>query len=92
MRSRNSIAWSAWLQATLTRVWLVLGGKIEPLWLEARPGWFPDEFGWVVGCTFRGMPVEETPVRNVIGANMSVRRDVLVAAGGFRHSYSRPIG
>ena len=64
-----------------------VGGKIEPLWLAARPGWFPDEFGWVVGCTFRGMPVEETAVRNVIGANMSVRRDVLEAAGGFREAF-----
>src|SRR6266700_162410 len=32
----------------------VLGamGRIEPIWLGARPRWFPDEFLWVVGCTY----------------------------------------
>jgi hypothetical protein len=33
------------------------------------------------------MPVGQTPVRNVIGANMSVRRDVVEMAGGFRESF-----
>lgn len=64
-----------------------VGGKIEPLWLKARPAWFPDEFGWVVGCTYQGMPTEKAAVRNVIGANMSVRRQVLMAVGGFRESF-----
>lgn len=64
-----------------------VGGKIEPLWLKSRPFWFPDEFGWVVGCTYQGMPITKAPVRNVIGANMSVRRQVLLAVGGFRESF-----
>ena len=64
-----------------------VGGKIEPLWLKKRPSWFPDEFGWVVGCTYRGMPKEKASVRNVIGANMSVQRQVLMAVGGFRESF-----
>jgi glucosyl-dolichyl phosphate glucuronosyltransferase len=63
------------------------GGKIEPLWLGTRPSWFPDEFNWVVGCTYQGMPAENTTVRNVIGANMSVRRHTLIAIGGFRESF-----
>lgn len=69
-----------------------VGGKIEPLWLGKRPSWFPDEFNWVVGCTYRGMPTENAPVRNVIGANMSVRRHVLMAAGGFRESFGNNKG
>lgn len=64
-----------------------VGGKIEPFWLEKRPTWFPDEFNWVVGCTYRGMPTENAPVRNVIGANMSVRRNILLNSGGFRESF-----
>jgi glycosyltransferase involved in cell wall biosynthesis len=64
-----------------------VGGKIEPLWLKLRPCWFPDEFNWVVGCTYRGMPTKKTAVRNVIGANMSVRRSVITAVGAFRESF-----
>src|SRR6266566_7448096 len=64
-----------------------VGGKIEPLWSGKRPSWFPNEFNWVVGCTYPGIPTENTPVRNVIGANMSVRRHVLMAVGGFRESF-----
>src|SRR5262249_34398690 len=62
-------------------------GKIEPLWLQARPAWFPDEFGWVVGCTYQGMPTEKAAVRNMIGANMSVQRQILISVGGFRESF-----
>jgi GT2 family glycosyltransferase len=60
-----------------------VGGAIVPEWLTDRPSWFPDEFDWVVGCTYRGMPVGRTAVRNLIGANMSFRRDVFTAVGGF---------
>lgn len=63
------------------------GGAIEPLWSHGRPRWFPDEFDWVVGCTYRGMPESPTDVRNLIGCNMSYRRDVLDALGGFRLGY-----
>ena len=66
---------------------LGVGGKIEPLWLGTRPSWFPDEFNWVIGCTYQGMPAENTTVRNVIGTNMSVRRHTLMAVGGFRESF-----
>lgn len=64
-----------------------VGGKIDPLWLGKCPFWFPEEFKWVVGCTYRGMPLVHTPVRNMIGANMSVRRDILTAIGGFREAF-----
>lgn len=74
---------------------LGVGGSIVPLW-QRRPRWFPPEFEWVVGCTYRGMPTSRTEVRNVIGANMSFRRDVLDEVGGFRIGIGRvgtkPIG
>ncbi|HEU5483847.1 MAG TPA: glycosyltransferase, partial [Microlunatus sp.] len=49
----------------------------------AAPAWWPDEFGWVVGCSYRGQPTTTSPVRNLMGCNMSLRRTVLVAVGGF---------
>lgn len=64
-----------------------VGGKIDPRWSEKRPSWFPDEFNWVVGCSYRGLPAEVARVRNVIGANMSVRKDILRLVGGFRESF-----
>jgi glycogen synthase len=67
---------------------LGVGGFIAPLWETKRPGWFPEEFDWVLGCTYRGM-LEGTEVRNLIGANMSFRRDVLVDIGGFSHALGR---
>jgi GT2 family glycosyltransferase len=67
---------------------LGVGGRIDPRWLKLRrPAWFPEEFNWVVGCSYRGLPTENAPVRNLIGANMSFRRDVLVTIGGFREAF-----
>ncbi len=65
------------------------GGAVKPLWSESRPRWFPAEFDWVVGCTHSGMPRERQPVRNLVGANMSFRREALVEIGGFRHELGR---
>ena len=74
-----------------------VGGSIRPVWEgAARPRWFPDEFLWVVGCTYRGLPEETAPVRNLIGCNMSFRRSAFEEIGGFRkgmgHVGGRPIG
>ncbi len=65
------------------------GGLVLPLWQTGRPSWFPPEFDWVVGCTYTGMPRVRAPVRNLIGANMSFRRDVFTVAGGFRSDMGR---
>jgi glycosyltransferase involved in cell wall biosynthesis len=75
---------------------LGVGGAIEPAWSTNRPGYFPEEFDWVVGCTYRGMPETPASVRNLIGANMSFRRSVLNSVGGFRCDIgrigTRPLG
>ncbi len=61
-----------------------------------RPRWFPDEFEWTVGGTYRGMV--PGPVRNVLGGNASFRRDAFAVAGGFSgdigrtHAIDRPLG
>jgi glycosyltransferase involved in cell wall biosynthesis len=69
-----------------------VGGAIEPLWLGGRPAGFPPEFDWVVGCTYRGTPEGPAPVRNLIGANMSLRREVFELVGGFRAGIGRLAG
>lgn len=61
-----------------------VGGFIEPIWRIDRPAWFPYEFYWVFGCSYRGLPECATAMRNLIGCNMSVRRSVIATAGGFR--------
>ena len=72
------------------------GGAIVPQWQSGRPAWFPEEFDWVVGCTYRGMPETQAPVRNLIGCNMSLRRAVFAEVGGFRPGIGRvgtlPVG
>ncbi|MEO5874193.1 MAG: glycosyltransferase [Streptosporangiaceae bacterium] len=61
-----------------------------------RPRWFPDEFEWTVGGTYRGMV--HGPVRNVLGGNASFRREAFATAGGFNseigrtHTSTRPLG
>jgi hypothetical protein len=73
-----------------------VGGRIDPIWLQRRPGWFPEEFGWVIGCSYRGQPETVAPVRNLIGCNMSFRRAVFESVGGFRadvgRSANQPMG
>lgn len=73
-----------------------VGGAITPRWPAGRPNWFPEEFDWVVGCTYRGMPSTAAPVRNLIGCNMSLRRAVFGKVGGFRQDMGRvgrlPVG
>jgi len=66
-----------------------VSGATIPQWESGRPAWFPDEFGWVVGCDYRGMPGDGEKVRNPIGANMAFRASALHAAGGFSTELGR---
>ncbi|WP_104063875.1 glycosyltransferase family 2 protein [Arthrobacter sp. 4R501] len=68
---------------------LAVGGRVEPVWETGRPGYFGEELDWIVGCSHRGMPKVASEVRNVIGANMSFRREVLRQVGGFNLSLGR---
>ncbi|MFH8451438.1 glycosyltransferase [Streptomyces fungicidicus] len=77
---------------------MAVGGRTEPVWASGRrPDWFPEEFDWVVGCTYRGLPGGRVRVRNVLGGNASFRRTAFDAAGGFatgigRDGSRRPLG
>ncbi len=66
-----------------------VGGAIVPQWMGNRPAWFPREFDWVVGCSYRGLPMTTAPVRNLIGANMSLRSQVFAGVGGFSSKIGR---
>lgn len=68
---------------------LGVGGAIIPSWAEGRPSWFPAEFDWVVGCTYKGARTDPGPVRNMLGANMSFRTQQLRRIGGFRDGIGR---
>ena len=74
---------------------LGVGGRIDPEWATARPNWWPQEFDWVVGCSYTGQGTGV--VRNLIGANASFRRE-LFSDGGFvtgigrSSSVQRPVG
>ncbi len=96
----DAIAASDWIENLLSgyrnpRV-IGVGGEVKPLWMVPPPDWFPEEFQWVVGCSYKGLPHAPGPVRNPIGCNMSFRREALIASGGFRSGIGRigklPVG
>jgi glycosyltransferase involved in cell wall biosynthesis len=68
-----------------------VGGLTLPLWPGGTgPAWFPEEFAWVVGCTYRGMV--KGPIRNLMGGNASFRCEAFDVAGGFRSGIGRGDG
>jgi GT2 family glycosyltransferase len=96
----DAVAERGWLEALLARYRdprvIAVGGAVLPRWEDGRPPGFPEEFDWVVGCSYRGMPVAAGAVRNPIGASMSFRREVFEAVGGFADGIGRvggrPVG
>jgi GT2 family glycosyltransferase len=66
-----------------------VGGTVLPAFQAPRPAWFPDEFLWVLGCSYQGLPTTRAEIRNPIGANMSFRREVFAAAGEFEPDMGR---
>lgn len=61
---------------------VAVGGAANPQWIGGeRPGWFPEELDWIVGCTFKGMPVPGNVMRNPIGCTMAFRRDLFEQVG-----------
>lgn len=66
-----------------------VGGLVEPIWLGQTPAWMPEEFLWVVGASYRGLPDTAAPVRNVWSENMAVARTDFWAVDGFREGFGK---
>ncbi|GAA3229703.1 glycosyltransferase family 2 protein [Nonomuraea helvata] len=92
----DAVADPGWLEALeegfqVTGV-VGVGGRTDPLWASGRrPQWFPYEFDWTVGCTYRGMPEVRAPIRNVMGGNAAFLRDVVSEVGGFHSGIGRSV-
>jgi glucosyl-dolichyl phosphate glucuronosyltransferase len=88
----DAVADPSWLTALLAVCERpgVLGvmGRIEPLWRGTRPSWFPDEFMWVIGCTYTGLPTSVGAIRNLFGC-MCFRREVFSSIGVFNTGVGR---
>jgi GT2 family glycosyltransferase len=65
------------------------GGMIVPSWVDPPPRWFPAAFNWVVGCSYEGLPTRPAPVRNVIGASIAMRAEVMRLTGGWEPQLGR---
>lgn len=89
----DAVATPEWIERATTafedsRV-IGVGGTIEPIWEEGRPRWMAEEFYWTLGCTYPGLPTEPAPIRNLIAANMFVRREAFLDLGGFRAGFGK---
>jgi GT2 family glycosyltransferase len=90
----DAIVSAAWLQvlaATASSMRsAIAGGRIDPHWQAGHPPlWYSRRLGWVVGCSYRGLPTQTSVVQRVIGCNMIVRRTVLEEMGGFATDLGR---
>jgi hypothetical protein len=89
----DAVASATWLESLLRHFVnpdvVGVGGRLVPLWASSRPRWFPYEFDWAVGASYRGMPETATPVRNVWSGNMAIRRLAFDAVGGFRDDFGK---
>lgn len=87
----DAVARSDWLQELrngfISDAIAGVGGTTLPDWETGRPRWFPEEFDWVVGCTYRGR--EPGRVRNLLGGNASFRREVFTETAGFPAAIGR---
>jgi len=82
--------WLAALVAALAHPGVIgAGGLVKADWASGQPGWFPGEFGWVVGATYDGAPTRLRPVRNGWAENMIVRRADFEAVDGFRAGFGK---
>ncbi|MBA7631196.1 hypothetical protein ES703_38724 [subsurface metagenome] len=90
----DSRADSCWLQklseSFQNQNVVAVGGRTIPLWLGGdRPKWFPEELDWIVGGTYKGLPIHENVIRNVSGGNSAFSKQAFEVAGLFRENFGR---
>jgi len=61
---------------------IAVGGDVRPDWQGERPGFFPEEFYWLVGCVEPDFAEDGEEIRNTYGSNISYRRDAFLEVGG----------
>lgn len=62
---------------------IAVGGRMVPEWLDGQPSHLPEEFFWLVGANYEERLEPWSEVRNTLGSNMSFKREVFEAVGGF---------
>jgi glycosyltransferase involved in cell wall biosynthesis len=66
------------------------GGTTIPRWPQGEsPFWFPEELNWAVGGTYKGLPLCENRMRNIMGGNCAIRKDVFNKTGLFGIQFGR---
>src|SRR5437660_56519 len=54
--ARAEPGWLTWLSLCCADPQVLgVGGRVVPSWASKRPIWFPEEFYWVIGCSYRGL-------------------------------------
>lgn len=82
--------WLVWLYRSCDDPQVLgAGGTVEPQWMSKRPTWFPEEFYWVVGCSYQSLPEMPVVVRNPFGGCTCFQREVFDVVGGFRDGIGR---
>jgi len=88
----DAVADPCWLEALCAPLrddrLMATGGRSLPLWSTAQPSWFPDEFLWVVGCSYEGQP-RNGEVRNILGGCGAFRSELFETVGGFHAGLGR---
>lgn len=84
----DAIAEKEWLEKLIEHLpnpnVMVIGGKVILRWPAGkRPGWFPEELDWIIGGTYRGLPLQGKEVRNVSSCNMASTSDIFKAIDYF---------
>jgi len=84
----DAVAQSDWLRSLVepirSRHAAVVGGKCNLIWLGGKhPFWFPEELDWIVGGTYKGLPLNGNEIRNVSGCNMACATEVFGQVGFF---------
>lgn len=66
------------------------GGTTIPRWPQGTPPfWFPEELNWAVGGTYKGLPLYNNQMRNIMGGNCAIRKDIFHEIGLFGIQFGR---
>ncbi len=88
-RGSTNLLTSANLSKSQRKV-VAVGGRAIPRWHNGRrPSWFPEELDWIVGCTYKGLPLKGEEIRNVPGDNMAFGKEIFYTVGFFRSELGR---